>query len=66
MRIAKRPLLLGLSSLAILSLVVAAVVAFGARNASAASIGFQTIQLTRIGPRITQRRPDGDQHGHPA
>ena len=49
MRIAKRPLLLGLSSLAILSLVVAAVVTFGARNASAASIGFQTIQLTRAG-----------------
>ena len=49
MRIAKRPLLLGLSSLAILSLVVAAVVTFGARNASAASIGFQTIQLTRVG-----------------
>ncbi len=49
MRIAKRPLLLGLSSLAILSLVVAAVVTFGARNASAASIGFQTIQLTHVG-----------------
>ena len=49
MRIAKRPLLLGLSSLAILSLVVAAVVTYGARNASAASIGFQTIQLTRAG-----------------
>src|SRR5262245_14425514 len=49
MRIAKRHLLLGLSSLAILSLVVAAVVTYGARNASAASIGFQTIQLTRAG-----------------
>jgi len=49
MRIAKRPLLLGLSSLAILSLVVAAVVTFGARNASAATISFQTVQLTRLG-----------------
>ncbi|HEY7021017.1 MAG TPA: hypothetical protein VH349_07870 [Ktedonobacterales bacterium] len=49
MRITKRPLLLGLSSLAILSLIVAAVVTFGARNARAASISFQTIQITRAG-----------------
>ncbi len=66
MRIAKRPLLLGLSSLAILSLVVAAVVTFGARNASAASIGFPNYPTDTRRPRLTQRRPDGDQLHHPA
>jgi hypothetical protein len=50
MRIGKRPLLLGMSSLAILSLIIAAAVTFGGRQAHAAStISSQIVQLTRLG-----------------
>jgi len=49
MRIAKRPVVIALSGIALISMLAAAFVAFHASGAHAASISPQTVPLTRIG-----------------
>jgi len=49
MRIAKRPLLLTMSGIAILSMVLAAIVSFHSTPAHAATLSSQQIPLTRVG-----------------
>jgi hypothetical protein len=49
MQIAKRPVVIALSGIALISMLAAAFVAFHASGAHAASISPQTVQLTRVG-----------------
>lgn len=57
MRIAKRPLVIILSGLALVSMLTAAVAVFHANAAHAASIGSQTVPLTRVGAASLTSQP---------